>query len=76
MWGEKERTIFDLDVSVAVELCKIQDIPKSDMEQGVLSFSRLLQNVIQKNRQTYDSYTRTTTCDQAVTPFGLWISKS
>lgn len=49
MQGEKERTILDLDASVAVELCQIQEVPKSDMEQGVLSFSRFLQD-IQKSR--------------------------
>lgn len=76
MWGEKERTSFDLDASVAVKLCQIQEIPKSDTEWGVLSLSRFLQDVIQKSRYMYDNYTRATTCHQVMTPFGLWISQS
>lgn len=52
MWGEKERTILDLDLdaSVSVELCQIQEVPKSDKQQGVLSFSGFLQDIIQKSR--------------------------
>lgn len=46
MWGEKERIIFYLNSSAAVELSHIQEVPKSDKEWSVLSFSRFLQDVV------------------------------